>query len=161
MNRFRIVALLAFGAVVCLAAGFWLGIREGASYGELINTTARGVSATRALIGLNEEQPRVARLLFESQIDRGLLDAHDLLDSPIRSFIGVVSGTGTTARSVEENAIQLAKYRKANPSPFHDYYLAHHTGETPEQRAQIDEAAKRHDDAVRTIDSMVERYASK
>jgi hypothetical protein len=160
MKRVGIVALSAFGAVACVAAAFWLGFREGASYGDLINTTARGVLATRALIGLNNEQPRVARLLFESQVDRGLLSAHDFLDSPIRSLIGAASGAGTSVVSVEGNAIQLANYRKANASPFHDYYLAHHPGETPEQRAEIDDAAKRHDDAVRTIESMVERYAS-
>jgi hypothetical protein len=161
MKRLRIVAILAFSAVLCLVAGFWFGVREGAKYDQLTEEPALGVLATYALVGLNKEEPKVARFLLDRQVDSGLVSAHDFLNSPIRSIIGPALGTGTNVGHIEDFAIRLAKYRKANPSAFPDEYLSHFPEETTAQRALIDDVTERRREAVRIIDSMVEQYASK
>lgn len=161
MKRLWTTVLSIIGACLCLSLGFWFGVREGVDYGLLIDTPASGVLATYALTGLDKGETRAARLLFDGRIDRGLLSAHDLLDSPTTSIIGSISGKSTDGWLVEDSAIKLAKYRKINPSPIHGEYLTHDPGETPEQSASIDYLAERNREAARTIAAMVEQYASK
>jgi hypothetical protein len=161
MQRLWMVTLFPLAALVCLGAGFWLGLHAGADYGEAFRAPSRGVLATRALADLSHDQPRAARLLLEEDVDQGLLCAHDLLASPLRIRIGSVLGPGTSVAGIEADAIDLATYRKANASPFHDQYLVHDPKETSEDRAQNDAAARRHDLAVQAIASMVQRYARK
>ena len=161
MTRLRIATLLACAVVVSIAAGFGLGVREGAKLGEMVDDPPRGVLAVHALTSLNDEKAKGARAVLERQVDRGLLSAHDLLGSPLRRFIEPVLGTESGIDHIEYYAVALAKYRKANPSPFQGQYLTHDPEETPERRALIDEALKRRHESTRIINLMIERYASK
>src|SRR5437879_6114393 len=109
MTRFRIATLLVCVAVVSIAGGFWLGVRQGARLGALLEAPPRGVLAVRALTDLNNEKATGAKLVLEMQVNRGLFSAHDLLDSPIRPFIGPVLGTETGIDRIEGYAVALAK----------------------------------------------------
>src|SRR6266545_1144975 len=155
MMRLRIGSLLACAVVVSIAAGFALGVREGAKLGEMVEDPSRGVLAVRALTDLNDEKAKGARVVLERQVDRGLLSAHDLLDSRLRRFIGPVLGTESGIDHIEDYAVALAKYRKANPSPFQGQYLSHDPEETPERRASIAEASKRRHESTRIINLMI------
>src|SRR6266705_1867788 len=156
MTDLRTATFLACVVVVSIVVGFGLGVREGARLGRMVEDPPRGVLAVRALAGLNDEKAKGARVVLERQVDRGLLSAHDLLDSPLRRFIGPVMGTESGIDHIEDYAVTLAKYRRANPSPFQGQYLTHDPGETPESRALIDEGLGHHRESTRIINLMVE-----
>jgi len=61
---------------------------------------------------------------------------------------------------VEKEAVDLANYRKANPSPLREYW-SHSPNETPEEKVLMDEMVERQRENARIVDLMVERYASK
>ena len=139
---------------------FWQRQRLVITSAALLHSLA-AVLIVGALAGLNDEKAKGARVILERQVDRGLLSAHDLLDSRLRRFIGPVLGTESGIDHIEDYAVALAKYRKANPSPFQGQYLSHDPEETPERRASIAEASKRRHESTRIINLMIERYASK
>jgi len=161
MTRLRTATFLVCVVVPSILVGFGFGVREGARLGGMVEDPPRGVLAVRALTSLDDEKAMGARVVLERQVDRGLLSAHDLLDSPLRRFIWLVLGTESGIGHIEDYAVILAKYRRTNPSPFRGQYLTHQPEETPEGRALVDEGLKRHRETTHVINLMIERYASK
>jgi hypothetical protein len=160
MKSRHVIVLCAVVALAFLAGGYFLGVREGVHVSEVVVAPLRGGLATRVLTDLKEGDTRGASLIFESQVTRGLLALNDLSESPMDRVAAFLSGFGPLT-ILDDSAVMLANYRKANPSPFSGEYLTHDPGETAEQRAFIDEAIERHREATEIVNRMVERYASK
>lgn len=163
MNRNRVAALVIFTGLAGLAGGFWIGVREGEYVGELAAAPLRGGFAARALTGIKAGDTKGASLMYESQVDSGLLSLNEFAESPTLRFVGSLltfnPQSSVTSSVIENSALKMANYRRANPSPFHGEYLTHDPNETPEQRVLIDDALQRHREATQIINSMVERYA--
>lgn len=161
MNRLLRAALLTSVLVVACAAGYWLGIPEGLSLDNLYVTPWRGALATRALSDMKEGKRRGASPVLEFQVNRGLLALSQLDESPFDQFLATVPGLDIHYIPKDE-LVRLANYRKANPSPYQsEEWFIHDSDETPEHRAWVDETLEQHRKAVRDIQRVVERYASK
>ena len=103
--------------------------------------------------------------MYEFEVNQGLIALNKISESRSLRFVSHVLAfdplSSTVSSVVEDYATKMADYRKANVSPFKGEFLTHFDGETPEQRAMIDEALERHSENAQIIRQMVERYASK
>ena len=160
MTRLRVAIILIFAVLASLSAGFWLGVRQGWLLGELAGAPLRGTFATRVLTELKNGDTRSAQLIFEMEVTRGLVAADELIESPSRRFLGSISNVHADGADLHDDAVRLANYRKVNPSPFRGGSFTHVPGESPEERALIDEPIEQRRSIDRMIDVLVERYAS-
>ncbi len=103
-------------------------------------------------------------MLYELDVDRGLLSLNEFTESPRTRFVAellaVNPHSALLAPYTKDRAKKMADYRKANPSPFQGA-LTHFPGETREQSLLIDGALERNRENMKTIELMVERYASR
>jgi len=160
MSRRHITVLAFLTAIVGVAVGFLLGAREGSHLAQIAVGPPRGALAARVLVDLKAGQSDAAKIVFESEVDRGLFDAYELLDSPSRQLTGTLVGIDPSY-SLDNYLTRLANYRKANPSPFKGEFAAELRTDTPEQRAFAAETTQRNREGARIIDLMVQRYATK
>ena len=128
MKSRRVVILCAVVALASLAAGYCLGVREGERVSELVLAPLRGAFATRVLTDLKEGKTRVASLIFEIEVTRGLVALNELSESPTDRAAALLLSMGPRSYNVDDSAARLANYRKANPSPFQGEYLTHDPG---------------------------------
>src|SRR5258708_1251990 len=161
MSRLRLTVLFTFVAVALLAVGFWFGVREGSRLAQQVLAPPRGTIAVRALNDIKMGKLGGEKIVFESEIDRGLFSVNDLLDSPMRPFIGSVWGADGGSYKLDDYAAVLANYRKANASPFSGEFIGELPTSTPDERAFANDLTKRHIENVRIINLMIERYATK
>jgi hypothetical protein len=161
MSRFRVAAVYLIAAIAFLGIGFWLGVREGSRFGQLVLAPPRGALAVHVLTDIKVGKLQGARIAFESEVDRGLFSVNDLLESPMRPFISTVWGADADTYKLDAFAVVLANYRKANASPFSGEFIGELPTSTPDERAFADDIARRNREYDRIINSMIERYATK
>jgi hypothetical protein len=98
--------------------------------------------------------------MYEFEINQGLLSLNRISESPslrlVSHLLTLDPLSPTVASVVDDYAVKMAGYRKANISPFKGEFLAYFDGETPEQRAMIDEALERHRENAQIIKQMLQ-----
>jgi hypothetical protein len=168
MTHLRLAMLLIVAAMMFFIVGVWVGIREGSQIALIAEAPPRGVIALRLLaMSKNGARPDQIRKILELYVDQGLVGGYKYLSSPLRPFfespvrpyLGPMWELDRNSY-VEKETIDLANYRKANPSPLREFW-SHSPNETPEQQTFIDEGMERQRENARIVDLMVERYASK
>ncbi len=117
MNRRAKIAAVALSVAISGAGGYWFGVRQGMELAIWADSVPRGVIATGAhgtFAGGNSDR---LKILFESDIDGGLLSLYYLDNSPFRNLMHPIWGLPKFSVYADYGA-RLANYRKLNPSPF-------------------------------------------
>jgi hypothetical protein len=152
-----IVAAFAFGIFV---AAFWLGFREGANVGLMVDSLPRGAMALHHIAGIERGKTQNVLISLESDVDMALLWGHHLEHHPLRSVLEPAWGLPLSLS--EQYLTRLADYRQQHPSPLGAEALAKEpppqTEEQIEFRKSLLEGAKEND-AI--ISSMVAKYATR
>lgn len=149
--------LLVLLAVAIAAMSFWLGFREGAQVGIMVDSIPRG---SISLAHLGKVQQGVSRNMvtaFEGDVDLALIWAYRLEQHPLAPALEPLWGL----RVSEQSLTRLASYRKANPSPLGAQALAAEpVPDTPEAVAAHKDLLEGARQNERVISSMVAKYAS-
>src|SRR5438093_2361896 len=128
MTRLRVAVLLLFSVLAFFVLGLWVGVREGSKLALLVEQAPRGVIALKLLSAARDGKPERIKNILELYVDQGLVGAHDYLQSPLRPFfespvrpyLGLLWELDPNSY-IEQYAIELANYRKNNPSPIPAY----------------------------------------
>jgi hypothetical protein len=147
------------------AAGYWLGLRQGAGFGVALASALRGSSAPLYLQASHDAQINLYTDAMESAVDEALFINHFLEDNPAFRLLPPLWGSDIEA-SRHDSLTRLANYRKEHLSPQRPEALEALRAQLPEsQRKDLPEITpslrqsmlKTHE----TIAEMVRRYADK
>ena len=157
----RLTRFVAHTTIVVAVSSltFWLGFREGAEVGLMLDSGPRGGISLFHLQSMEKGATRNMTTSLESDVDLALIWAHRLEGYPLLPAIEPLWGISTQNRGSLE---RLANYRKGHPSPMRYEALAAEpwpdTAEAKALRTVTLNGAREND---RIIASMVEKYASK
>jgi hypothetical protein len=150
--------------IVGLAAGYWLGLRQGGESGTFSDALTASASVWY-LEGSQDAKITVCILEAESRIDGALIANHTLEEQPWFRILPPMWGSklGVARR---ESLVRLANYRKEHPSPLTPEALDALIAEVPESERErlstIDPSLRQSVMKTQeTIADMVSRYASK
>jgi hypothetical protein len=145
-------------SLALLLGSFWLGFREGAEVGVMIDSVPRaGIS----LSYLNKVDQGVTKNMvvgFETDIDLALLWAYRIERHPLLPLLE--PAWGLSMPRARTSLARLAAYRAAHPSPLRSEALAlepfPETSDGAVNRRELLAYAKQND---QIISSMVQKYA--
>jgi hypothetical protein len=159
MRRFITVVAIVTGFAATVATGFWFGLREGWSLGQLAAAAPAGALAVRLLDASRSGRSDVVALFLESEVNRGLLMSHQLAASPLSSMLGPVWGFEAFPTETSY-VVRLANFRRANPSPFKiDAFDAVPPG-MEERRDYYRELAASRRENAKIINEMVAKFSA-
>jgi hypothetical protein len=159
MRRFVTVVAIVTGFAATVATGFWFGLREGWSLGQLAAAAPAGALAVRLLDASRSGRSDVVALFLESEVNRGLLMSHQLAASPLSSMLGPVWGFEAFPTETSY-VVRLANFRRANPSPFKiDAFDAVPPG-MEERRDYYRELAASRRENAKIINEMVAKFSA-
>jgi len=160
MKRWVLAASFILVCVLSAAAGFWFGFREAFSLGVAADFLPRGSIAVAQLNALGAGKPENVVTGLEFDVDNGLIWGNEVFHHPLRNYLGPVWGFNIYP-DYEKYATRLADYRKAHPSPM----KADAFDKVPPDKVQYREfyrdLAQGARENIATVNSMVERYATK
>jgi hypothetical protein len=159
MKRLHFATVIVLGCAVSAGLGYWAGFREAWSLGISADYLPRGVLATGEIKSLKAGKPENVFILLESEIDIGLIQGERVLDHPLRRLLNPLSGTDVYPE-FEKYAVRLANYRKKNPSSMSPGQFEPSSKQSAEEQAVYRDIQSNIRDGVRTMDRMIERYAT-
>lgn len=149
--------LLALFAIIISVISFWLGFREGAQVGVMVDSIPRGSISVSHLSKVRQGATRNTVASFESDVDLALIWAYRLEQHPLAPAFEPLWGLHVS----EESLTRLANYRKTNLSPLRaDALAAEPLPDTPEAAAARKDVLEDARQNERHISSMVAKYAS-
>ena len=160
MKRWIAATVLLLTGGLSAAAGYWFGVRDGWQTGVAADFVPRGAIAAHQLRLLRAGKPEGVIIGLESDIDNGLIWAHDVFQHPLRELWWPVWGFNVYP-TYEEYATRLADYRKANPSSMKANLFDEVPADRPDLRELYKDLALGARESTEKLDRMVERYATK
>ena len=88
MRRSRVAIVCSLCTLAALGLGFVVGVRFGERVGQLAEEPGRGWLAVNALKDIKAGELVEPRLIYELDVDRGLLSLHRFDDDATVKFIG-------------------------------------------------------------------------
>ena len=158
--KLRITRVLAMSVVVVALPlfGFWIGFREGAEVGIMLDAVPRGGISLFHLSKTDQGATKSTVTALESDVDLALIWAHRIEEHPLAPVMGPLLGLEPLSK---ESLERLANYRKAHPSPLRAEVLALEpmpgSAEAAAIRADLLKGARENDQIVSL---MVAKYAS-
>jgi hypothetical protein len=154
-TRILTSALLSLGM---LTGSFWLGFREGAEVGVMLDSVPRGGISLSYLNKVDQGITRNMVTGFESDVDLALLWAHRVEQHPLLPLLE--PAWGLSMPRARESLARLAAYRATHPSPLGSQALALELSPEPPDGA-VDRkallASTKQNEQI--IASMVQKYA--
>jgi hypothetical protein len=156
MRATRIRTFIALSAALVVFS-FWLGFREGAHVGIMVDSVPRGGLSLFQLNEINRGVSRNMSTLLETDVDLGLLWAHQIEQHPLNPLFEPLWSLHVS----EATVARLATYRAAHPSPLRSEALQAEVAmpDTPEGRAVRKELLESSQKNEQIISSMVKKYA--
>jgi hypothetical protein len=160
MKRWTLAASFLLVSAVSAAAGYWFGFRKAFPLGIAADYLPRGSIAVVQLNALRAEKPANVITGLEFDVDNGLIWGSQVFHHPLRDYLGPVWGLNIYP-DYEKYATRLADYRRVHPSPMRaDMFDTVPPGKEQYREFYRDLAQGTRENTA-TVNSMVERYASK
>ena len=159
MKRISALLLAVVPGIIGLGAGYWLGVREGANIGLMLDSAPRGSIALIHIQAIEAGKTQNMVTMLESDVDNALLWNCALEGDLLSPLLHPLWGFDTPG--LPAYLTRIANYRKEHPSPFTPEALAKPEPRNDEERKMrvwlIDGARENQ----QTISRMVTRYATK
>ena len=158
MSTRRLITNAAL-AVTLVAVSFWLGFREGAKVGVMVDAIPRG-GISLSLLDKASKQGVTRNMVisFEGDVDMALLWGHQVEQHPLRAAFEPL--WGIPVPGTQESLVRLATYRRSHPSPLAYQVLASEpVPGDPEGAAIRRELLSGAQENDRIISAMVAKYA--
>ena len=160
MKRWIITAVFVIGCAASAATGFWFGFREAWPLGVAADFMPRGSIAVAQLNALRAGNTQNLVTALEFDVDNGLIWGHEVFRHPLRDYLRPVWGFSIYP-DYEKYATRLADYRKTHPSQMKPDLFDTVPPDKEQYREFYRDLAQGTRESIATVNSMVERYATK
>jgi hypothetical protein len=160
MKRGLLALAFVIACGLSAAIGFWFGFREAFPLGVAADFLPRGSIAVAHLRELRAGKTGNLATALEFDVDNGLIWGNHVFSHPLRNYLNPLWGYDIYPE-YEKYATRLADYRKEHPSALKGDMFDAVPPEKEQYREVYRELADGTRKSVGTINSMVERYATK